>query len=53
MKEKRQDYGCPMAEVIDVSAEDVICGSPLRFYETSGSSGDDIEEDDIINGGSF
>ena len=53
---KHQAYKSPETEVFQISIEDVICGTQtgvLHFNPNPGSAGGDIDEDDIIDGGSF
>jgi hypothetical protein len=53
---KAKAYKIPSTEVFPVFIEDVICGTQngvLHFNPNPGSAGNDIDEDDIIDGGSF
>ncbi len=46
-------YESPCADIVHVQLEGIVCFSKLRYNINPGVSGDDIEEDEIIIGGSF
>ena len=49
----KMPYQRPDMEVFQVKLEGMVCVSKLRYNPNSGQNGTDIEEEDIINGGSF
>ena len=49
----KNPYLTPVVEVLPLRLDDVLCASKLRFSGDEGVSGNDIEEEQIINGGSF
>ena len=53
MKVDKTHYLSPQTEVVEVSSEQIICASPVMFFYVAGSAGEYIEEEEIINGGSF
>ena len=54
MKAEKIPYVCPQTEVVEVNLEKILCGStPILYFYIAGSAGEDIDEEEIINGGSF
>jgi hypothetical protein len=54
MKTEKNPYVCPQTEEVEVSLEQILCGSTRKlYYYNPGSAGEDIDSDEIINGGSF
>ena len=54
MKTEKNPYVCPQTEEVEVSLEQILCGSTRElYYYNPGSAGEDIDSDEIINGGSF
>lgn len=54
MNTEKNCYECPVTEVVKVSIEKILCDSNTRLnYYFYGSAGEDIEEGQIIDGGSF
>ena len=54
MKAEKNHYVSPQTEEVEISLEKFICGSTrMLYYYDPGSAGEDIENEDIINGGSF
>ena len=54
MKAEKTPYVSPLTEVFEVSLEKVLCDSSrMLYYYIPGSAGEDINEEEIINGGSF
>ena len=55
-KEKVSIYSPPLVKVVDIKPGSIICNSPGGYgveFGRSGGAGSDIDEDDIIDGGSF
>ena len=50
---KKSHYERPSAGVVYLREEYFLCASNLRYSIAPGTSGDDIEDIEIINGGSF
>lgn len=54
MKAEKNPYLSPLTEVFEVSLEKVLCNSTrMLYYYDPGSAGEDIDNEEIINGGSF
>ncbi len=50
---EKSRYEQPYAEAVHLKEECIICTSPLSYSGNPGTPGDDIDELEIINGGSF
>lgn len=53
-KENKTTYSPPFAKVIEIKPRSIICASGYGVeFGRSGGAGSDIDEDDVIDGGSF
>jgi len=53
MNTEKTNYQCPLTSAVNIGMEGLICFSKTMLFGTEDNTSGDINDENIINGGSF